>query len=49
MIFNLYQNPFISPKRLDRFLAHGWFRNCNMLGKQYVICLETGLHAIIKY
>lgn len=48
MIFNLYQNPFISPKRLDRFLAHGWFRNCNMLGKQQVICLETGLHSIIN-
>jgi arginine-tRNA-protein transferase len=48
MLVHLYQNPFLSPKRLDRFLAHGWFRNCNMLGKQKIVCLAKGMHATIN-
>lgn len=48
MLIGAYYNPFLSPKRLDRFLAHGWFRSCNILGKQKLICLNEGIYPIIN-
>jgi arginyl-tRNA--protein-N-Asp/Glu arginylyltransferase len=48
MLVNIYQNPFLSPKRLDRFLLHGWFRNCNILTKQKIVCVDNGLSAVIN-
>jgi arginyl-tRNA--protein-N-Asp/Glu arginylyltransferase len=48
LLIATYYNPFLSPKRLDRFLAHGWFRNCNMLGKQKIVCLSKGISQVIN-
>ncbi len=48
MLVGAYYNPLLSPKRLDRFLAYGWFRNCNMLGRQKLICLDKGVYQVIN-
>lgn len=38
----------LSPARLDRFLAGGWFRSGASLFRSKVLCLEGGLYSVIN-
>lgn len=48
MLVNYYFPFSLSAQRLDKYLASGWFRNCNMLFKAKVLCLDGELHNIIN-
>ncbi|MFK7969840.1 MAG: hypothetical protein AB8F95_05705 [Bacteroidia bacterium] len=48
MLVQYYYPHSISPGRLDRYLAAGWFRGGAMLYRSPVICLADGLHTVIN-
>jgi arginine-tRNA-protein transferase len=48
VLVNFYYNPFIAPKRLDRYLSHGWFRNSNLLGKYKLLFLDDKLCSVVN-
>ncbi len=44
-----YYYPFsLSPSRLDRYLAAGWFRNSIMLFKSRLLCMEGDLFNVVN-
>lgn len=51
-IFNMlvqYYYPFsLSPSRLDRYLAAGWFRNSIMLFRSRLLCMEGDLFNVVN-
>lgn len=48
MLVQYYYPHALSPARLDRYLAAGWFRGGAMLYRSPVICLADGLHTVIN-
>lgn len=48
MLVNYYFPYSLSAYRLDKLLASGWFRNCNMLFKAKVLCLDGELNNVIN-
>ncbi|MGB0524481.1 MAG: GNAT family N-acetyltransferase [Flammeovirgaceae bacterium] len=38
----------MSPSRLDKFLAGGWFRNCHLLFRSQLICLEGDVFSVVN-
>ncbi len=48
MLVNYYFPFSLSAYRLDKYLASGWFRNCNMLFKAKVLCLDGQLNNVIN-
>lgn len=43
-----YSPRSLSPARLDRYLASGWFRSTNMLYRSEVLCLDGGIYAPVN-
>ncbi|MBX7226334.1 MAG: hypothetical protein K1X55_09910 [Chitinophagales bacterium] len=48
MLVNYYYPYSLSPQRLDKHLASGWFRNGNMLFTTKVLCLDGEMYNVIN-
>ncbi len=48
MLVQYYYPQTLSPDRLDRYLADGWFRGANMLCRSQLVCFEKELYSVIN-
>jgi len=48
MLVQYYQPYALSPSRLDRYLASGWFRNSTLLFRSRVLCLEGEMLDVVN-
>ncbi len=48
MLVQYYFPQSLSPARLDRYLAAGWFRGANMLYRSQLICFKEDLYSVIN-
>ena len=48
MLVQYYQPYALSPGRLDRYLASGWFRNSTLLFRSRVLCLEGEMLDVVN-
>lgn len=48
MLVQLYHPKSLSPARLDKYLANGWFRSGNMLYRSQLICLENDIYNTVN-
>lgn len=48
MLVQYHTPQFMSPARLDKFLAGGWFRNCHLLFRSQLICLEGDVFSVVN-
>ena len=43
-----YNPRSLSPARLDKYLASGWFRSTNILYRSEILCLDGGIFAPVN-
>jgi arginine-tRNA-protein transferase len=48
MLVQYYYPQTLSPDRLDRYLADGWFRGANMLCRSQLVCFEEDLFSVMN-
>lgn len=48
MLVQYYYPQTLSPDRLDRYLADGWFRGANMLCRSQLVCFEEDLYSVMN-
>lgn len=48
MLVEFYYPRALSAARLDRYLAGGWFRNCRMLFRTKLLCLENDFYSVVN-
>lgn len=48
MLVQYHTPQFMSPSRLDKFLSGGWFRNCHLLFRSQLICLEGDVFSVVN-
>ena len=48
MLVQYYQPYALSPSRLDRYLASGWFRNSTLLFRSRVLCLDGEMLDVVN-
>jgi arginyl-tRNA--protein-N-Asp/Glu arginylyltransferase len=48
MLVQYHTPQFLSPTKLDRFLAGGWFRNCHLLFRSKLLCIEREIFCIVN-
>lgn len=48
MLVQYYYPQTLSPDRLDRYLADGWFRGANVLCKSRLVCFESDLYSVMN-
>ncbi len=48
MLVQLYYPRSLSPSRLDKYLAGGWFRSSSLLFRTSLICLEEDVYSVIN-
>ena len=48
MLVEFYYPKALSAARLDRYLAGGWFRNCRMLFRTKLLCLDKDFYSVVN-